>query len=153
MELKEAIKKRRSVRKFKKLPLPVEWIVTAIELAQTGPSAGGIRGWEVFMTFEPISHYEAPCYIVICANQGKYIKRYGDRGYDLYSIQDAAIVAAYLQLLLVDIGLGSCWIGAFNEGRVKRAVGANYRPVAVLAVGYPEEGATDGLEHPDTGSE
>lgn len=139
MELTEVIQRRKSVRKFSKTPVPVKRIKEAIELAQTGPSAGGIRGWEVFMTLDPISHYEAPCYIVVCANQGKYIKRYGDRGYDLYSIQDTAIVAAYLQLILVDIGLDSCWIGAFNEGRVKRAVGANYRPVVVLAVGYQKK--------------
>lgn len=136
MELKEVIEKRKSIRHFKDVPVPIKWIEEAIVLAQTGPSAGAIRGWEVILTLEPIGPYEAPAYIVICANQERYGPRYGKRGYDLYSIQDSAIVAAYLQLLLVDIGLDSCWIGAFNEHRVKRAVNAKYRPVILLAIGY-----------------
>lgn len=137
MELREAINKRKSIRKFKK-DLPehlIEKIEEAIALAQTGPSAGAIRGWEVIFTREPIGHYEAPAYVVICTNQEKYAPRYGDRGFSLYSIQDSAIVAAYLQLLLVDMGLESCWIGAFSEQRVKREVNAKYRPVILLAIG------------------
>jgi len=140
MELKEVIEKRRSCRKFKKDIVSGPAFNEILELAQKGPSAGAIRGWQIHLSSDPIGPYEAPLYIVICANQGKYLKRYGDRGYDLYAIQDAAIVGAYLQLLLVDIGLASCWIGAFDENKVKKAVEAKYRPVAMLAVGIPEEG-------------
>ena len=134
MELKEVLTKRKSIRKFQ--PWPVPDLTEVLRLAQTGPSAGAIRGWEVLVTTDKIGPYEAPLYIVICTNQEKYEPRYGGRGHTLYSIQDAAVVTAYLQLLLVEMGLASCWIGAFNENRVKRAVNAKYRPVAMLAVGY-----------------
>jgi len=129
------IEARKSCRKFdqeKPIP-PIEGILA---MAQKGPSAGGIRGWEIKTTTEKLGPYEAPLYIVIGAIGGKYLARYGDRGYDLYAIQDATIVAAYLQLLLVNAGLASCWIGAFNERRIAQQLEMQGRPVVMLAVGY-----------------
>ncbi len=134
MELKEVIKKRKSIRVFQKKEVPD--LTKLIALAKTGPSAGGIRGFEVVVTKEKIIYLDAPLYLVICANPEAYAKKYGDRGRNLYSIQDATICGAYLQLLLVEMGLASVWIGAFRERRVARTLGTNLRPIAVIAVGY-----------------
>lgn len=134
MTLDEAITKRRSVRRFQDRPVPD--LRDVLALASKGPSAGGIRGYKAMVTHQRLGPYEAPVYVAICVDQGAYEPRYGGRGRDLYSIQDAAIFGAYLQLLLVDRGLASCWIGAFREGRVQRALGTTLLPVALIAVGY-----------------
>lgn len=134
MNLEEIIRKRKSVRSFQNKDIPD--LEEMIALARMGPSAGAIRGYTVIITKEKVGPYNAPVYVVICVNQEAYVHRYGSRGYDLYSIQDAAIFGAYLQLLLVDRGLASVWVGAFNEGRVKRIIGTELRPVAIIAVGY-----------------
>jgi len=134
MELTDVIKKRKSIRVFQKKEVPD--LTEPIALAKTGPSAGGIRGFEVMVTKEKVVYLDAPMYLVICTNPEAYTKRYGDRGRNLYSIQDATICGAYLQLLLVEMGLASVWIGAFREGRVARTLGTNLRPIAVIAVGY-----------------
>jgi len=134
----EVIDKRKSCRKFNQ-DKPIPDLADIIALAQRGPSAGAIRGWEIKTTTEKLGPYEAPLYIVIGTIGGKYLARYGDRGYDLYSVQDATIAAAYLQLLLVNAGLASCWIGAFNERLVAQHLQMQGRPIVMLAVGYAND--------------
>lgn len=138
MELEAVIKKRKSVRSFKNIDVADETIEELVALARLSPSAGAIRGYETIITKEKIVSIDAPVYLVICANPDAYIPRYGDRGKDLYSIQDATIFGAYFQLLLVDKGLASVWIGAFREGRVKQVLNIeeNLRPIAIIALGY-----------------
>jgi len=135
MELIEVIKKRKSVRSFKKDDISNEILNEIISLARKSPSAGAIRGYEAIITRQKLNRIEAPVYLVICANPEAYAK-YGDRGRNLYSIQDATIFGAYLQLILVDKGLASVWIGAFKEEKIKGILNTNLRPIAVIAIGY-----------------
>lgn len=138
MRLEEVINKRKSVRSFGNADVPNEILEEIIALARKSPSAGAIRGYKTIITREKIVSIDAPVYLVICANPEAYAPRYGDRGKDLYSIQDATIFGAYFQLLLVDRGLASVWIGAFREGRLKQALNIeeNLRPIAIIALGY-----------------
>jgi len=139
MELKEVINKRHSVRVFQDKDVPDEILEELIALARKSPSAGGIRGYQVIITREKIISYNAPVCIVICIDSEKYTIRYGDRGESLYAIQDSAIFAAYLQLLLVDAGLASVWIGSFREGKIQRSLNTKLRPIAIIAIGYQKD--------------
>jgi len=136
MNFRDVINKRRSVRKFSNKVVDFKLVDEAIEMARKCPSAGAIRGYDAIITTERVVGIDAPVYVVICANPEAYARRYGDRGRDLYAIQDSAVFCAYIQLALVDIGLDSCWVGAFNEGRIKKALNIELRPVAILAIGY-----------------
>ena len=138
MNLEEVIKKRKSIRSFKRIDVPDEILEQIISLARLAPSAGAIRGYEVIITRERIMSIDAPVYLIICANPDVYAERYGDRGKDLYSIQDATIFGAYIQLLLVDRGLASVWIGGFRTNKIQRLLNITSRPVAILALGYKE---------------
>lgn len=135
MELREAIEKRKSVRAFSKKDVPDAVLYDIIKLAKKGPSAGAIRGYKGIISRE-VTVYGSPVSITICINQDAYTRRYGNRGRDLYAIQDGTIFGAYLQLLLVEAGLCSVWVGAFREGRVKRALGIDLMPIAIIAIGY-----------------
>jgi len=123
------------VRSFQSTDVPDELLNEIISLARKGPTAGGIRGYQAVITRE-LKTYGAPVCIVICINPEAYAPRYGARGTDLYAIQDGAIFGAYLQLLLVDYGLASVWVGAFLERRVKKILSTELRPVAIIALGY-----------------
>lgn len=81
---------------------------------------------------------EAPVDIVVCANLNR-ISPYGSRGKDLYCIQDSAAAVEHILLLAVDIGLGACWVGAFDEYEVSRILELppHIRPVAIVPIGYP----------------
>lgn len=135
MELKDTIKLRKSIRKFQAVDIPDSVLIEIMDWARKGPSAGAIRGYKAIITREKLA-YDAPVSVVICIDEAAYEKRYGERGKNLYAIQDAAIFGAYLGLLLVERGLCSVWVGAFRENKIKRIIGTGLKPVAVIAIGY-----------------
>jgi nitroreductase len=66
---------------------------------------------------------------------------YGFRGKTLYCIQDTAAATQNILLTAYSLGLGTCWIGAFNEDEAKKAINApeEIRPMAIIPVGYANE--------------
>jgi nitroreductase len=54
---------------------------------------------------------------------------------------DMAISMEHLVLAAADLGLGTCWIGSFDEAKVKRILGVpeSIKAVALTPVGYPAE--------------
>jgi len=72
-----------------------------------------------------------------CANPKKSSNVYGERGRDFYCIQDATIAACYAQLALTALGLGSCWVGAFDDSTIRQIVGIpqDLVPICILPIG------------------
>jgi nitroreductase len=138
MEFEQVIERRKSIREFKKTPVPGQAIEQIVKLAKRAPSAGAVRGYKVVITDQQLVSYKAPVYFVVFAIPEKYGKRYGQRGRSLYAIQDATLVAGYIQLAAISVGLDTVWVGAFNEGKVRTALDLpiDYRPIAVLPTGY-----------------
>ena len=154
MELSEAIKGRRSIRAFKKQHVPEEIVEKLINAASWAPSAGNIQPWEFVIVRKPAVKKrlaqaalnqefveEAPVVIVVCADEERSSMGYSFRGRTLYCIQDTAAATQNILLTAYSLGLGACWIGAFNEDEAKKAVNApeEIRPMAILPVGYPNE--------------
>lgn len=154
MELLEAIKGRRSIRSFKKQPLPDSAIETLIDAARNAPSAGNIQPWEFVIVKSPVvkqklaeaalnqKHIEeAQIVIVVCADEKRSSIGYGTRGRTLYCLQDTAAATQNILLAAHSMELGTCWVGAFNEDEVKYIVKApeGIRPVAMIPIGYPNQ--------------
>ena len=81
---------------------------------------------------------EAPLVLVFWADHNASAGKYGQRGSELYCIQDATIAAAYSQLIALSLGLGSCWVGAFNPFKVNEIlkIESDKTPVAMITIGY-----------------
>ncbi len=154
MELWEAIKKRRSIRSFQDRDVEEEKILKMIEAATWAPSAGNVQPWEFVVVRNPEIRKKlaeaaynqrfiekAPVDIVVVADERRSAYAYGDRGRTLYCIQDTAAAIQNMLLVATEMGLGTCWVGAFNEQAVKELLGIPFgcRPVAIIAVGYPAE--------------
>ena len=152
METFECILKRRSIRSYDKKDVPNEFIGKMLEAAIHAPSAGNLQPWEFIVvkdlkTKEELSNAalgqdhvkEAPVVIVVCVNPEKSAEKYGERGRNLYCIQDTAAAIQNMLLTATDLGLGTCWVGAFEEERVKDIlrIPENLRPVALITVGFP----------------
>jgi nitroreductase len=77
---------------------------------------------------------------VVCANIGRSSAKYGKRG-ELYAVQDASAAAMNMMLMALDLGLGTCWVGAFDEQAVSRLLGIpqGVRPVMLMPLGFPDE--------------
>ena len=63
----------------------------------------------------------------------------GNRGKQLFSVQDATIAASYSQLAATALGLSSVWVGHFKEKAVAEIIKTKLRPVVVLPIGYANE--------------
>jgi len=153
MSVLEVIKKRRSIRKFKPDPISEEVIDKLVEAIIWAPSAGNKQMRKFFFVFNDeikkeialASLYqmfieEAPLVIVACGD--KNIERYyGKRGLENYLFCDVAASVQNLLLVAAEQGLGTCWIGAFDEKKIKEILNLeeNLLPVAIVPVGCPEK--------------
>jgi nitroreductase len=153
MEFAALIRARRSVRAFTDQPVEPEKIRAIIEAVSTAPSAGNLQAYEIYEVTAPrcraaLAHAanqtfiaQAPVCLVFCANPGRSSRKYGARGRELYSLQDATIAATYAMLAVADLGLATVWVGAFDDDQAASAIGApgDWRPVAILPIGYAAE--------------
>lgn len=114
------------------------------------PSAGGLKAYSAYIVFDGITKkaladiamnqdfiIEAPVVLAYCANLTKGRIKYAQRG-ELYAIQDATIACTYAMLAAQSLGLSSCWVSAFDEEAVRKALGlrTGLEPVALLPIGY-----------------
>ncbi|MGB9597019.1 MAG: nitroreductase family protein [Candidatus Poribacteria bacterium] len=148
MEFMDVIMKRRSIRKYKPDMVSDEDIEYIIESARLAPSWANSQCWKFVVVKDPkvkenlasagnswIAH--APVIIAACADPSKP----GTKGDQQYYMLDIGIAMEHLILAAADKGLGTCWIGAFNEAVAKKALNVpdNIRVVALTPLGYPDE--------------
>jgi nitroreductase len=148
------VRLRRSVRAYLPRPIEAEKTQTILEAACRAPSAGNLQAYEIIevdgraalnrlarAAMDQAFIAEAPTALVFCALPERAEKAYGHRGAKLYSVQDATIACAYAQLAAAALGLGSVWVGSFDEHDVRHVIGAGADavPVAILPIGYARE--------------
>ncbi|MBU5678498.1 MAG: nitroreductase family protein [Candidatus Aenigmatarchaeota archaeon] len=153
METIECIKTRKSVRKFKKKDIEKEKLIKILEAAINAPSSGNLQNWEFIIVRdeENKKHVakaalnqnfiaDASVVIIACSNNDKIIF-YGKRGRDLYAIENVSAAIQNILLAANDLGIGSCWVGAFDEKELKKIleIPENVRPLAIIPLGYPDE--------------
>ncbi len=154
MNVFKVMVERKSIRKFEKREVDDKLIGVILYMATMAPSAGNTQEWNfIVVKEEEIKKklakaaldqdfiVEAPVVIVVCADLEKISLRYGKRGELLYSIQDTALAIQNILLSAHALGLGSCFVGAFDEERVKSILELpdNLRPLAIIPIGYPAE--------------
>ncbi len=154
MDVFESIVTRRSVRSYEKKDVPNELIGQMLEAGVRAPSAGNVQPWE-FIVVKDIEikkqlalaalkqrHVEeAPVVIVVCVDPEKTADKFGERGKSLYCIQDTAAAIENMLLTAHSLGLGTCWIGSFEDDEVKKilSIPQKLKPVALISVGFPRE--------------
>ena len=159
MHVLEAIRSRRSVRSYAAgKPIPAEVMARMRQALRLAPSACNIQPWHfILVTDGSLRRHvaqaakgqdwvaQAPVLVVGCGFPGKAYQRMG--GYGNSVDVDLAIALDHLTLAAVAEGLGTCWIGAFDEARVKRLLGIpeDVKVVAMTPLGYP---SSDDLNHP-----
>lgn len=153
MDVADAMEGRTSIRVFKPDPVDEEVVNEGLRLANLAPSAGNLQARDFVVVRNHATKKllmqaaygqdyveAAPVVVVFCANLER-IAHYGDRGRELYCLQDVAAAVQNMMLYLHGKGLGSVWVGAFDEKKASDALGLpdNIRPVAMLPVGHPAE--------------
>jgi nitroreductase len=149
MELMSIIQNRHSIRKYKPDPISQNDLNMILEAARLAPSCGNQQCWKfIVVTNEYLKRTigkicslnwlaQAPAIIVGCADPSKS----GVKGDQEYYMLDIGISLEHLILAATNLGLGTCWVGVFNERLLKQTlhVPKNIRVVALTPLGYPNE--------------
>lgn len=154
MDFFDTVSARRSIRAFTEKEVDAKLAKRIIDASMQAPSAGGLQAYKIYLVRDKAALEalataaygqecvsKAPLALVFTADQNRSASKYEERGFELYSIQDATIAAAYSQLAAASLGLGSVWVGGFDPLEVSRLVraGGFEVPVAVIPIGYPAE--------------
>lgn len=152
MDVKEALQKRRSVRKFTAEPVSEEAIDGLLHAAMSGPSACNRTPWEFWViTDEEIlkqlreasrfSNHEAKLAIIVVGNLSRALPQQLAE----YWIQDCSAATENILLQATELGLGAVWCGIYPQKRAEKRVSEllglkpNQIPLNILFIGHPAE--------------
>jgi nitroreductase len=143
LEVKEAIRGRRSVRKYENKSIPGDVLEALLDSMRLAPSANNRQPWCIVVVTDPVLKKklvpvsgnqkfvgECSAYLVGVAEPGAY-----------YSTVDMTIALDHLTLRAVEMGLGTCWIGDFEPEKIKEILGIpKEREVPIcMTLGYPAQ--------------
>src|SRR5512136_2361800 len=149
MNVIDAIASRRSVRRFSSRPIEDDKLTRILEAGRLAPSARNMQDWKFVVVKDPGLRRklaeaarnqdfvgQAPVIIAACGTSD-YVMTCGQLTYPI----DVAITVDHMTLAAVEEGLGTCWIGAFYEDKVREILGIpqSIRVVALLPLGYPAQ--------------
>lgn len=150
MEVFEAISGRRSIRSYKSKEIEEEKLRRVLKAARLSPSASNRQEWRFVVVRDPEKragltgltygqHWvgEAPAIIVACATEGTSVMTCGQPTHTV----DLSIACTMIMLEAYEQGLGTCWLGTFNEDGVKKLLGipSHMRVAVVMPIGYQNE--------------
>ena len=150
MQCYDAIRARRSVRKYQKgAVIPAEHVKTILEAAMMAPSAVNSRPWEFYVTdkremLDKLMQAHPACKMLETATLAIAVCGQPDlqpgRG---FWPQDCGAAVKNILLQATDLGYGTCWCGCYpaqpRTDGVQQVLGCESIPVALIAVGVPDE--------------
>jgi SagB-type dehydrogenase family enzyme len=154
MDVFDAIRTRRSIRKFKDKQVPWDNIVTIMQAGKYAPNAGNLQNWKFIVVKSDTKRKaiakacmqqdwmeQAPIYIAVVAEPEKSRMYYGTRGARLYTQQACGAVIQNMLLTAHSLGLGACWVGAFDEDEIFRILILPEEKIVegVVVIGYADE--------------
>jgi nitroreductase len=145
MEVLEAIRKRRSIRRFRSETIPDETLRLILEAGRLAPSAGNRQPWRFIVVKDAERKRalaEATNNYLFIADAPVIIVALGDPNVSSrWFRQDPMIAVEHMVLAATALGYGTCWIGGFDEGEVKRVLGVPERlaVIVMLPIGVPDE--------------
>lgn len=154
MDIFQVIRDRRSIRKYKETPVEADKIEQILDAARLAPSWKNMQCWRFLVVSDPEQKKAlfaafpeenpgsraiatAPVVIVVCADPAESGV---ENGIDYY-IADTAIAFEHLCLAAHALGLGTCWMGWFDEAAIRTplAIPKNIRVIGITPLGYPDQ--------------
>jgi nitroreductase len=145
VSLVDVVLSRRSIRRYEQKEIPKDVLDKILDAGRQAPSAANRQPWHFIVVTSPEIRKElskglfnrfikdTPVTIVGCAHKVLIAGR--------WSIVSTAIALQNMVVAAWAMGVGSCWIGDFNEGRVKKLLNIpeNWNVIALVSFGYPAE--------------
>lgn len=151
MDVFEAVKARRSIRKYQDVEVEDGKLQRILEVARLAPSAANRQQWKFLVvkskeTREKLVEAahgqqmvaQAPVLVVACSTESEHVMPCGQPAYTV----DLSIAVSFMILEAQELGLGTCWLGAFSEEGFKEIleIPDDVRVVAAFTLGYADEG-------------
>jgi nitroreductase len=154
-QLIEFLLSRRSIRKYRNEPVPLDLLIKIVDVARYAPSAMNSQPWEfVIVTDQEVKNrlasiypwrqplYDAPAGIVVLCNENA----------SPYAEQDCSAATMYILLATHALGLGATWHGV-KEKEAKKIreilnVPKDVKPFAIISIGWPNEKPEPGSRKP-----
>ena len=152
MDVYQAIRTRKSVRAYATQEVSDETLTRILEAARLAPSASNGQEWRFVIARDAATRAklcqaargqrfveQAPVVLACCAETNERVLSCGHLAYTI----DVAIAVDHITLCATAEGLGTCWIGAFDEQEVREILGIppQIRVVALLPLGVPQDPA------------
>ena len=138
------LKSRRAIREFKEQEVEKDKLEKIVETARYAPTANNVQPWQ---------------FVVVTENDKiETLEEYIDQGKEFpaciavfsedvnHHLEDGSNVSTYIMLAAKELGLGTCWIGSYTEGKphaskVRELLGVpeQYKLISIITVGYPDE--------------
>jgi nitroreductase len=154
MNVLEAINTRQSIRAYQARAIEPEKLEAVLSAANRAASAANLQAYQIYVVRDDARKQalataaagqkflaSAPVVLVFAVDPGRSATKFGARGEQVYCMQDACAAVCNAMLAAVELGLGTCWVDAVDEGLAGQAVGlpAGQRAVVILPLGYPAE--------------
>lgn len=153
MDFDKVIKERHSTRHFLPKDVSFHKVISIIEAGTYAPAAGNIFTTRVIIVTNPEIKLklvdaaagqqflsQVPYVFVVCSDPSQAARSYGKRA-DLYMSQQAGAAIENMLLKATELGVDTCWVGAFDETTVKRLlhIPDHVKVEALMPIGYSEE--------------
>ncbi len=142
MDVFKAISERSSIRSYKGEPVDQDDMEKIIEAARKAPSAKNLQPWKLIVVRDPISLEEM---VGICQGQ-QFVKDAGALIVGLteqtkWAQVDISIALDHLSLEAVELGYGTCWIGAFDKEAMEEKLGVSedLEAFICMTIGVPDD--------------
>jgi nitroreductase len=150
MDVAEAIQQRYSVRKYEDRPVEEPKLLAVLDAARLAPSGSNRQPWKFVVVRDAVTRAKladacnsqtfigtAPVVIAACGTMPDRMMSCDVPGDPV----DVAIAIDHMTLQATELGLGTCWIGAFDQDAVRRVleIPASAKVIEVLTLGYPAD--------------
>ena len=144
------LKSRRSIRIYQEKPIPQDLLLQILEAGRWAPSGANFQPWHFIVVTDPETRKRvgevARFFFIKSSFVGKapVVLVLGfDTRKGKYGRYDVTLAGGNMMTMATSLGLGTCWIGAFDEPKVKEIleIPENIEVIGLITMGYPEENA------------
>jgi nitroreductase len=169
MNFLDLVYKRQSCRKYLTTPVPREALERCLEAARLAPSACNSQAWRFIVVADPALKArlaekafggiyvmnsfakEAPVLVVVVTERAKYMAQVAGatRGTQ-YNLVDIGIVCEHFILQATQEGLGTCWLGWFDQKGTREVLGLSKKDSLdiMMSVGFPADETREKIRKP-----
>jgi nitroreductase len=149
VEILNLLKSRRSIRIYQDKPIPQDLLLQIVEAGRWAPTAANLQPWHFIVVTDPETRKrigEVARFFFVNSHVGKapvVIALGFDTRKGKYGRYDVTLAGGNMLTMAASLGLGTCWIGAFDEPKVKEIleIPESIEVIGLITLGYPDEKA------------